>query len=140
MLQKIEKLFLLRHLTWHYNQPSLARTTHYSGTNFMVPKMFEPLKFDCIFFLLPLTIVCIKIVSGIAMLCFALYMTARMGIFQEQIYTRFGKHPREALFYNVSHSFIYSGTPMNGLLPTTATFLKWPVFNIPKCIVYLICP
>lgn len=37
---------------------------------------------------------------GIAMLCFALYMTARMGIFQEQIYTRFGKHPREALFYN----------------------------------------
>ena len=29
-------------------------------------------------------------------------MTARMGIFQEQIYARFGKHPREALFYNVS--------------------------------------
>ena len=39
------------------------------------------------------------------MLCFALLMTARMGIFQEQIYSRFGKHPKEALFYNVSNIF-----------------------------------
>ncbi|XP_064633140.1 UDP-xylose and UDP-N-acetylglucosamine transporter-like [Lineus longissimus] len=37
---------------------------------------------------------------GIAMLLFALFMSARMGIFQEQIYARFGKHPKEALFYN----------------------------------------
>lgn len=40
--------------------------------------------------------------SGIAMLLFALFMSARMGIFQETIYSRFGKHPSEALFYNVS--------------------------------------
>ena len=44
MLMKIEKLFLLCHLTWHYNQPSLARTIRLE----LVPKVFEPLKFDCI--------------------------------------------------------------------------------------------
>ncbi|XP_075930567.1 nucleotide sugar transporter SLC35B4 isoform X2 [Petromyzon marinus] len=37
---------------------------------------------------------------GIGMLTFALFMSARMGIFQEELYARFGKHPREALFYN----------------------------------------
>lgn len=30
-------------------------------------------------------------------------MSARMGIFQETLYKRFGKHSKEALFYNVSH-------------------------------------
>ncbi|XP_068170057.1 UDP-xylose and UDP-N-acetylglucosamine transporter [Antennarius striatus] len=37
---------------------------------------------------------------GIAMLTFALLMSARMGIFQETLYKEFGKHPKEALFYN----------------------------------------
>ncbi|XP_048252871.1 UDP-xylose and UDP-N-acetylglucosamine transporter-like isoform X2 [Haliotis rufescens] len=37
---------------------------------------------------------------GIGMLSFALFMSAWMGIFQEQTYTKFGKHPSEALFYN----------------------------------------
>lgn len=30
-------------------------------------------------------------------------MSARMGIFQETLYRQFGKHSKEALFYNVSH-------------------------------------
>lgn len=30
-------------------------------------------------------------------------MSARMGIFQETLYKQFGKHSKEALFYNVSH-------------------------------------
>ena len=34
---KIEKLFLLCHLTWRYNQPSLARIP-LSRTNFQNPK------------------------------------------------------------------------------------------------------
>ncbi|KAL5014820.1 hypothetical protein ScPMuIL_009090 [Solemya velum] len=34
------------------------------------------------------------------MLLFALFMSARMGIFQEQLYGLYGKHPKEALFYN----------------------------------------
>ncbi|GAB1605046.1 UDP-xylose and UDP-N-acetylglucosamine transporter-like [Argonauta hians] len=37
---------------------------------------------------------------GIFMLLFALFMSARMGIFQETIYKKFGKHPTEALFFN----------------------------------------
>ncbi|NWT43939.1 S35B4 protein, partial [Chroicocephalus maculipennis] len=37
---------------------------------------------------------------GIAALTFALLMSARMGIFQEMLYKQFGKHSKEALFYN----------------------------------------
>ncbi|XP_027761467.1 UDP-xylose and UDP-N-acetylglucosamine transporter-like [Empidonax traillii] len=37
---------------------------------------------------------------GIAALTFALLTSARMGIFQETLYQRFGKHSKEALFYN----------------------------------------
>ncbi|EDO45391.1 predicted protein [Nematostella vectensis] len=36
---------------------------------------------------------------GIAMLITALLLSARMGIYQEQLYTTYGKHPKEALFY-----------------------------------------
>ncbi len=42
---------------------------------------------------------------GISMLTFALFMSARMGIYQEVIYKKHGKHPKEALFYSVSKSF-----------------------------------
>ncbi|XP_070829200.1 UDP-xylose and UDP-N-acetylglucosamine transporter [Chaetodon trifascialis] len=38
--------------------------------------------------------------TGIAMLTFALLMSARMGIFQETLYKQYGKHSKEALFYN----------------------------------------
>lgn len=40
------------------------------------------------------------------MLTFALLMSARMGIFQEIIYKQYGKHSKEALFYNVSLGFL----------------------------------
>ena len=33
-------------------------------------------------------------------------MSARMGIYQETVYTRYGKHPSEALFYNVMNSAV----------------------------------
>lgn len=39
--------------------------------------------------------------AGISMLTFALFMSARMGIYQETVYSKYGKHPAEALFYNV---------------------------------------
>lgn len=39
------------------------------------------------------------------MLTFALLMSARMGIFQETLYKEYGKHSKEALFYNVSRLF-----------------------------------
>ena len=41
---------------------------------------------------------------GIAMLTFALFMSARMGIYQEVIYAKYGKHSKEALFYCVRSS------------------------------------
>lgn len=44
----------------------------------------------------------ISVHSGIGMLTFALLMSARMGIFQETLYKQYGKHSKEALFYNVS--------------------------------------
>ena len=43
------KRFLLCLLTWRFPQPSLARTTPVSELIFMVLKVFEPLKFDCIY-------------------------------------------------------------------------------------------
>ena len=44
------KRSLLFLLTWRYNQPPLARTTPVClELIFMVPMVFEPLKFDCTF-------------------------------------------------------------------------------------------
>ncbi|XP_023333120.1 UDP-xylose and UDP-N-acetylglucosamine transporter [Eurytemora carolleeae] len=36
---------------------------------------------------------------GISLLTFALFMSARMGIYQEVIYAKHGKHPKEAMFF-----------------------------------------
>merc|ERR1719342_493966 len=36
---------------------------------------------------------------GIFLLTFALFLSARMGIYQEVIYGKYGKHPKEALFF-----------------------------------------
>lgn len=36
---------------------------------------------------------------GIALLTLALFVSSRMGIYQEVLYKRYGKHPKEALFY-----------------------------------------
>lgn len=42
---------------------------------------------------------------GIGLLTFALFLSARMGIFQECLYSQYGKHPREALYYIVSMQY-----------------------------------
>ena len=47
MLKKIEKISHLSLLTWRYCQPSLARNFPSLELIFMVPKVFEPLKFYC---------------------------------------------------------------------------------------------
>ncbi|CAD6231818.1 GSCOCG00001601001-RA-CDS [Cotesia congregata] len=36
---------------------------------------------------------------GIALLTVALFISARMGLYQEELYTKYGKHPYEALYY-----------------------------------------
>lgn len=39
---------------------------------------------------------------GISLLTIALFVSARMGIYQEVLYSRYGKNAREALYYTVS--------------------------------------
>ncbi|XP_054751867.2 UDP-xylose and UDP-N-acetylglucosamine transporter-like [Lytechinus pictus] len=51
-------------------------------------------------------------IIGLCMLTFALFLSARMGIFQETLYKAHGKHPREALFY--SHALPLPGFLLMG--------------------------
>lgn len=39
--------------------------------------------------------------TGIILLTVALFVSARMGIYQEVLYKTHGKHPQEALYYTV---------------------------------------
>ncbi|KAG0718995.1 UDP-xylose and UDP-N-acetylglucosamine transporter [Chionoecetes opilio] len=55
--------------------------------------------------------------GGIALLTFALFLSARMGLFQECLYARYGKHPWEALFYIHALS-------LPGFLVTAPSILK----------------
>ncbi|KAK0090928.1 hypothetical protein PV326_003989 [Microctonus aethiopoides] len=38
-------------------------------------------------------------ILGISLLTIALFISARMGLYQEVLYNRYGKHPQEALYY-----------------------------------------
>lgn len=88
---------------------------------------------------------------GIFLLTFALFMSARMGIMQEVLYKKYGKHPREALFF--THAL-----PLPGFLllfhdisnhiaianlsePLELTILSaMPIIHfLPRIWVYLIC-
>ena len=40
--------------------------------------------------------------AGVAMMTVSLFLGARMGVFQEHIYIKYGKYPQEALYYTVS--------------------------------------
>merc|ERR1719309_475432 len=85
------------------------------------------------------------LVVGISLLTFALFMSARMGIYQEVTYSKYGKHPKEALFY--THAL-----PLPGFLLLAPDIIKhWdiamsstpiliPVFNIsiPSLLLYLL--
>ncbi|XP_060553083.1 UDP-xylose and UDP-N-acetylglucosamine transporter-like [Ruditapes philippinarum] len=39
-------------------------------------------------------------ILGVGVLVLSLFLTARMGIYQETIYREYGKHPKESLFFN----------------------------------------
>ena len=100
---------------------------------------------------------------GIAMLTFALFMSARMGIYQEVIYAKYGKHSDEALFYCVrskklKKSVCYDFSFFQHCLPlpfflvignnvydhAIVAFNSEPLFSIgsitmPSMIFYLVC-
>lgn len=85
------------------------------------------------------------LIIGISLLTFALFMSARMGIYQEVIYGKFGKHPKEALFY--THAL-----PLPGFLLLAPDIMAhWSILmasapivlpvlniNIPSMLLYLI--
>jgi len=82
---------------------------------------------------------------GISLLTFALFMSARMGIYQEVIYGKYGKHPNEALFY--THAL-----PLPGFLLLSSDIMShWKIlmasaplvipylnFSIPSMLLYLL--
>uniref|UniRef100_A0A4D5RFC3 Putative udp-n-acetylglucosamine transporter n=1 Tax=Ixodes scapularis TaxID=6945 RepID=A0A4D5RFC3_IXOSC len=83
--------------------------------------------------------------KGIALLTFSLLLSARMGIYQESLASRYGKHPRESLFY--AHALPLPGFLL--LVPniyshavsfTQSEPLAYPLFAlIPKAWAYLFC-
>ena len=47
-------------------------------------------------------------ILGITLLTVALFLSARMGIYQEYLFSRYGKNPREALYYTVRIVRVFS--------------------------------
>eukprot|EP00092_Neocalanus_flemingeri_P040875 GFUD01044498.1.p1 GENE.GFUD01044498.1~~GFUD01044498.1.p1 ORF type:complete len:337 (-),score=54.72 GFUD01044498.1:334-1344(-) len=85
------------------------------------------------------------LIIGISLLTFALFMSARMGIYQEVIYGKFGKHPKEALFYThalplpgfllLAPDIIYHWHLLMASAPINLPVLN---FSIPSMLLYLI--
>lgn len=82
---------------------------------------------------------------GIFLLTFALFLSARMGIYQEVIYGKYGKHPKEALFY--SHALplpgfllLYQDISHHWSLVMSSTPVTVPHLNIqvPVMLFYLL--
>jgi len=82
---------------------------------------------------------------GITLLTFALFMSARMGIYQEVIYGKFGKHPKEALFY--THALPLPGflllapdiiTHWNITMASSPLVIPFLNYSMPSMLLYLI--
>jgi len=83
---------------------------------------------------------------GVFLLTFALVLSARMGIYQEVIYGKHGKHPKEALFY--SHAlplpgFLLLFTDIShhwslALASTPVSLPLLPSVQIPVMLLYLL--
>ncbi|XP_008555237.1 UDP-xylose and UDP-N-acetylglucosamine transporter [Microplitis demolitor] len=82
---------------------------------------------------------------GIALLTLALFISARMGLYQEELYAKYGKHPYEALYYTHLLPLPFFLTLGSNIWDHTLLALKSdpiliPILGIysPKTIVYLI--
>jgi len=82
---------------------------------------------------------------GILLLTFALFMSARMGIYQEVIYKQHGKHPKEAMFFLHAlplPGFIFLAPDIFNhlVISLNSTPIAIPIINIqlPCMIVYLV--
>lgn len=82
----------------------------------------------------------IDLFVGISMLTFALFASALLGVFQEMLFARFGKHPKEMGFY--THAL-----PLPGFLLLFPDFLNqvqafneslpFPVLGVPRLWIFL---
>lgn len=85
-------------------------------------------------------------VVGVSLLTFALFVSARLGIMQEQIAMNYGKHPEESLFY--SHALplpcflILSGDIYKHAVlfsKSESMVLPWIGFSLPIMWLYITC-
>ncbi|PIK36965.1 putative UDP-xylose and UDP-N-acetylglucosamine transporter-like [Apostichopus japonicus] len=82
--------------------------------------------------------------TGLGLLMFALFLSARMGIYQEVLYSKYGKHPREALFF--SHAlplvgFLFVGKDIvhhGAILSQSAPVTVYGDITIPVMWAYLL--
>lgn len=82
---------------------------------------------------------------GISLLTVALFISARMGLYQEVLYKRYGKHPDEALFYThllplPFFLMLYKNVWEHSVIATNSTPYELPILgvDIPLQWVYLI--
>ncbi|XP_011206128.1 UDP-xylose and UDP-N-acetylglucosamine transporter isoform X3 [Bactrocera dorsalis] len=88
---------------------------------------------------------------GIGLLSIALFISAYMGICQETLYKKFGKHPQEALFFThliplPGFIFIYKNIWEHFSIATNSEPMALPIISIigfnveiPQMIFYLMC-
>lgn len=80
---------------------------------------------------------------GIALLTLALFVSARMGIYQEWLYGTYGKHPDEALFYThflplPGFAFFYSDITSHLRLAFESSTYALPFGSVPIVPLYLL--
>lgn len=68
---------------------------------------------------------------GIGMLTFALFASALMGIYQEKMYAKFGKHPHEALFFVHALSLPAFALMWTDIAKHADLFQASPALNVP---------
>ncbi|RVE44707.1 hypothetical protein evm_010665 [Chilo suppressalis] len=80
---------------------------------------------------------------GIFILTFALFVSARMGIFQESLYSKHGKHPWEALYYTHLMPLVFwlpTATNLIGhvKLATETPTMEFLGFIVPRQVLWLV--
>ena len=69
--------------------------------------------------------------TGVFLLLFSLFTSAYMGIFQERLFSKYGKHPKEALYYTVCSNINYNKTCQLEYLTKWNSFVSVPnVFQL----------
>ena len=86
-----------------------------------------------------------ELLCGVSLLTFALILSARMGIYQEHLFTTYGKHAKEALFYSHAlplpfFTFLSQDIVKHWRICVASTSVNIPVLdlNIPLMVLHLV--